>query len=145
MDEWFTHTLRLPEGSMFPAVAVKLARGDAEDAVALWEVWRAYVQTTPGMIADARARVFAGMLRRGVETLACTAYADVAWAAAWRGTPDAVPEFVWDLLVSETPLTASAIRARAAQPGMPLIVARVQGNGERLPLAARGPFLLSSE
>jgi len=141
--DWFEQTLRLPERAMLPAVATKLARGDADDAVALWEAWRAYVAETPGMLADERAHALAATLRRSVETLACTAYADVAWAAQWRGAPDAVPDLAWDLLVSDAPLTASALRSRAGTPGMPLVVSRVQAGGKRLPNAERGPFVLA--
>jgi len=140
--DWFRQTLRLPERAMLPAVAVQLARGDAEDAVALWGAWRAYVGETPGVLADAHAHALAAILRRGVENLACAIYTDVAWAAQWRGATDAVPDLAWDLLVSDTPLTASALRPRVSEPGMPLVVSRVQAGGKRLPDAERGPFVL---
>ncbi len=144
VTEWFGQTLRLPERAMLPAIATKLARGDADDAVDLWGAWRAYVGETPGVLADPRAHAFAATLRRPVETLACTAYADVAWVASWRGVPDAVPDLAWELLVSNTPLTASTLRPRVGEPGMPLVVSRVQAGGKRLPGAERGPFILSA-
>lgn len=150
-NDWFAQTLQLPEQALLSAVAVKLARGregvdaDADtdnDAVAAWMAWRVYVQETPGALADVRAHRFARILRRVVETLACGAYTDVVWVAAWRGASDTVPDLAWDLLVSDTLLTESAIRPHAMQPGMPLVITRVQANGERLPLAARGPFVV---
>jgi len=150
-NDWFAQTLQLPEQALLSAVAVKLARSrgredvdaDADnDAVAVWIAWRAYVQETPGALADMRVHRFARTLRQVVETLACNTYTNVAWVAAWRGASDTVPDLAWDLLVSDTPLTESAIRPRAMQPGMPLVITRVQANGERLPLAARGPFVV---
>ena len=150
-NDWFAQTLQLPEQALLSAVVVKLARSrgredadaDADnDAVAVWVAWRAYVQETPGALADMRVHRFARTLRRVVETLACNAYTNVAWVAAWHGASDTVPDLAWDLLVSDTPLTESAIRPRAMQPGMPLVITRVQANGERLPLAARGPFVV---
>ncbi len=42
---WFAHTLELPGPAMLPAVAVPLARMDADEAAELWEAWREYAPT----------------------------------------------------------------------------------------------------
>src|SRR4051812_41542046 len=75
---WFAHTLELPGPAMLPAVAVPLARMTPDEAVEIWEAWRAYAPTAR---AAERAETFASILRRGVETVVCTAYPDVAWVA----------------------------------------------------------------
>lgn len=141
---WFTHTLQLPGAAMLPAIAVPLARMDADEAAALWEAWREYV---PTVRASERATRFAAVLRRGVETAVCTTYPDVAWVAVGEGEPEAVPESGWHLLLHDTPLTADTIRLLLPAGGsplgsMPVIVHLVQRRGERVPRAERGPFRL---
>ncbi len=126
---------------MLPAIAVPLARMDADEAAALWEAWREYAPTAP---AAERAAHFASILRRGVETAVCTTYANVAWVAAGEGDPEHVPESAWDLLLNETPLTASIIRLLVHAGERPVIVHMVQRGGERVPKDERGPFRLPS-
>jgi hypothetical protein len=137
--DWFTHTLQLPEAAMLPAVGIRLARMDADEIAALWEAWRAYA---PTVRHSERAATFAAMLRRGVETAVCAHYPNVAWVAVGTTEADAVPESVWELLLNETPLTASLIRLFVHAGDKPVLVHMVQRRGERVPQAERGPFRL---
>ncbi len=137
--DWFAHMLALPEAAMLSAVGVRLARLDAEGAVALWEAWRAYF---PGVRHVAQAAKFATMLRRGVEAAICAAYPEVAWVAVGESDADAVPESGWDLLPSETPLTASVIRFFVRAEAQAVLVRFVQRRGTRVPRDERGPFRL---
>jgi len=136
---WFAHTLELPAPAMLPAVAVPLARMDADEAAALWEAWRDYA---PGARAPEKAVRFASILRRGVETAVCTIYPNVAWVAVGEDEPEGVPESVWELLLNETPLTASIIRLLVHAGDASVIVHLVQRRGERVPKDERGPFRL---
>jgi hypothetical protein len=136
---WFTHTLQLPGPAMLPAIAVPLARMAPDEAAALWEAWRGY---TPGGRAVEQAARFASILRRGVETAVCTAYPDVAWVAVGEDEPDGVPESAWELLLNDTPLTASIIRLLVHAGDAPVIVHLIQRRGERVPKDERGPFRL---
>ena len=122
-----------------PAVAVPLARMDPDDAAALWEAWREYA---PGVRVVEQAARFAAVLRRGVETAVCTTYAEVAWVAVGEDEPDGVPESAWELLLNDTPLTASIIRLLVHAGDAPVIVHLIQQRGERVPKAERGPFRL---
>jgi hypothetical protein len=124
---------------MLPAVAVPLARMDADEAAALWDAWRDYA---PAARAPEKAARFASILRRGVETAVCTIYPNVAWVAVGEDEPDGVPESVWELLLNETPLTASIIRLLVRAGDAPVIVHLVQRRGERVPKDERGPFRL---
>ncbi len=135
---WFTSTLQLPQPAMLPAIAVPLARMDADEAAALWDAWRDYVPTARG---SERAAAFASILRRGVETAVCTTYPNVAWVAVGAYELDAVPESAWELLLNETPLTASVIRL-LIHAREHVIVHMLQRRGERVPKDERGPFLL---
>ena len=137
--EWFAHTLDLPEMAMLPAVGIRLARMDADEAAALWEAWRAYAPTVRHI---ERAATFATMLRRGVETAVCAVYPNVAWVAIGETEADTVPASGWDLLLNETPLTASLIRLFVHAGTEPVLVHMVQRRGERVPQAERGPFRL---
>lgn len=137
--DWFARTLALPEAAMLPAVGVRLARLDTEQAIIVWAAWRAYY---PSVRHVARAATFAAMLRRGVETVVCAAYPEVAWVAVGETDADAVPESGWDLLPSETPLTASLIRLFVHAGEQPILVHLVQRRGERVPHDERGPFRL---
>jgi hypothetical protein len=136
---WFVHTLELPGAAMLPAVAVPLARMDADEAAELWEAWREYA---PIARVPEKAVRFASILRRGVETAVCTTYANVAWVAVGEDEPDGVPESVWELLLNETPLTATIIRLLVHAGEAPVIVHMVQRHGERVPKDERGPFRL---
>jgi hypothetical protein len=137
--DWFAHTLQLPDMAMLPAVGVRLARMDADEAAALWDAWREYA---PSVRHLERAAGFAAMLRRGVETAICAVYPNVAWVAVGATVADDVPASDWDLLVNETPLTASLIRLFVHAGDQPVLVHLVQRRGERVPLAERGPFRL---
>ena len=137
--DWFAHTLQLPEMAMLPAVGVRLARMDADEAAALWDAWREYA---PSVRHLERAASFAAMLRRGVETAICAVYPNVAWVAVGAAVADDVPASDWDLLVNETPLTASLIRLFVHAGDQPVLVHLVQRRGERVPQAERGPFRL---
>lgn len=139
---WFAHTLALPQVAMQPAVAVKLARADADDAVALWEAWREYA---PEAHTSACAPTFAAMLRRGVETMACIAYPQIAWVYTGPLPAEHIADSDWELLVGEMPLTASAVRLLAGAPHARIVVAHVQRDGERVPRDARGPFVLAGD
>ncbi len=136
---WFANTLQLPGAAMLPAVARPLARMDADEAAALWEVWREYA---PGVYAVERAAQFAAVLRRGVETAICTTYPEVAWVAVGENEPDGVPESAWELLLNDTPLTASVIRLLVHAGDAPVVVHVIQRRGERVPKDERGPFRL---
>lgn len=136
---WFTRTLELPAPAMLPAVAVPLARMDADEAAEIWAAWREYAPTAR---STEKAAKFAAILRRGVETAVCTTYPDVAWVAVGEDEPDGVPENVWELLLNETPLTASLIRLLVHAGAAPVIVHMVQRRGERVPKDERGPFRL---
>jgi hypothetical protein len=136
---WFAHTLELPAPAMLPAVAVPLARMDADEAAELWAAWREYA---PNARDPVKAVRLASILRRGVETAVCTTYANVAWDAVGVDEPDGVPESVWELLLNETPLTASIIRLLVHAGEAPVIVHKVQRRGERVPKDERGPFRL---
>ena len=136
---WFAHTLQLPAAAMLPAVAVPLARMDADEAAALWEAWRDFA---PTVRASEHAAQFASILRRGVETAICAAYPEVAWVAVGEGDPERVPESAWHLIVNETPLTASVLRILVHAGEAPVIVWPVQRRGERVPREERGPFRL---
>lgn len=124
---------------MLPAVAVPLARMDPHEAAGIWAVWREYA---PGARDLEKATKFASILRRGVETAVCTTYANVAWVAVGEDEPDGVPESVWELLLNETPLTASIIRLLVHAGEAPVVVHLVQRRGERVPKDERGPFRL---
>ncbi|MGI8856317.1 MAG: hypothetical protein ACR2JW_11245 [Thermomicrobiales bacterium] len=137
--DWFVETLELPGPAMLPAIAVPLARMDADEAAELWEAWREYV---PAARSPEKATRFASILRRGVETAVCTDYANVAWVAVGEDEPDGVPESVWELVLNETPLTASVIRMLVHAGEAPVIVHMVQRRGERVPKDERGPFRL---
>lgn len=136
---WFTHTLALPAAAILPAAAVPLARMDADEAAELWATWREYA---PSARDPEKAAKFASVLRRGVETAVCTIYPDVAWVAVGEDEPDGVPESAWELLLNETPLTASLIRLLVHAGEAPVIVHMVQRRGERVPKDERGPFRL---
>ncbi|MDQ6905690.1 MAG: hypothetical protein M3176_02575 [Chloroflexota bacterium] len=136
---WFTNTIQLPGTAMLPAVAAPLARMDADEAAALWEAWREYA---PGVYAVERAAQFAAVLRRGVETAVCTVYPEVAWVAVGEDEPEGVPESAWELLLNDTPLTASVIRLLVHAGDVPVIVHLIQRRGERVPKDERGPFRL---
>ncbi|MGI8691217.1 MAG: hypothetical protein ACR2M3_21770 [Thermomicrobiales bacterium] len=136
---WFTQTLRLPGAAMLPAIAVPLARMEPDEAAALWVAWREY---TSGVDAVEQAARFASILRRGVETAVCTAYPDVAWVAVGDDEPDGVPESAWELLLNDTPLTASIIRLLVHADDAPVVVHLIQRRGERVPKDERGPFRL---
>jgi len=136
---WFTQTLGLPGAAMLPAIAVPLARMDADEAAVLWEAWREYA---PDVYAVERAAQFAAVLRRGVETAVCTAYPEVAWVAVGEDEPDGVPESAWELLLNDTPLTASIIRLLVHAGDAPVVVHLIQRRGERVPKSERGPFWL---
>ena len=138
-DAWFADMLQLPAAAMLPAVAVSIARMDADAVAAVWEAWREY---SPTAGASEQAATFAAVLRRGVETVVCTAYPNVAWVAVGMGKPDAVPDGAWELLLNETPLTASLIRLFVHAGTQPVIVHLVQRRGERVPKEERGPFRL---
>jgi hypothetical protein len=137
--DWFAHTLRLPEAALLPAVGIRLARMEAEEIAALWEAWQEYASTVRHI---ERAAAFAALLRRGVETAVCAHYPNVAWVAVGATEADAVPESAWELLLNETPLTASLIRLFVHAGDAPVLVQMVQRRGERVPHAARGPFRL---
>jgi hypothetical protein len=137
---WFAHTLAMPGAAMLPAIAVPLARMDADEAAALWEAWREYA---PRAGTVERAARFASILRRGVETAVCTTYPDVAWVAVGEDDPENVPESAWDLILNETPLTASVIRLLVHAGERPVVVHMVQRRGERVPRNERGPFRLT--
>ncbi len=135
---WFTYTLALPDAAMYPAVAVKLARLNPDDAEALWQSWRHYAPTAPD---PARAATFAAGLRRGVERVACAGAPHLAWVSV--GPPrDAIPDSAWVLLTSGVPLSASLVRLLAGAGSEPVTVIAVQRGGERVPQDERGPFLL---
>ncbi len=136
---WFAQTLQLPGATMLPAIAAPLARMEPDEAATLWAAWREYA---PGVYAVERAARFASILRRGVETAVCTAYSDVAWVAVGEDEPDGVPESAWELLLNDTPLTASIIRLLVHADDAPVIVHLIQRRGERVPKAERGPFRL---
>ncbi len=136
---WFANTLQLPGEAMLPAVATPLARMDADEAAALWEVWREYA---PGVYAVERAAQFAAVLRRGVERAVCAVYLEVAWVAVGENEPDGVPESAWELLLNDTPLTASVIRLLVHAGDAPVVVHVIQRRGERVPKDERGPFRL---
>jgi len=136
---WFTNTLQLPGAAMLSAVAAPLARMDADEAAALWEAWREYA---PGVYAVERAAQFAAILRRGVETAVCTVYPEVAWVAVGEDEPEGVPESAWELLLNDTPLTASVIRLLVHAGDAPVVVHSIQRRGERVPKPERGPFRL---
>jgi len=136
---WFTQTLQLPGAAMLPAIAVPLARMEPDEAAALWAAWREYA---PGVYAVERAARFASILRRGVETAVCTAYPDIAWVAVGEDEPDDVPESAWELLLNDTPFTASIIRLLVHADDAPVIVYLIQRRGERVPKDERGPFRL---
>lgn len=136
---WFAQTLELPAPAMLPAVAVPLAQMDADEAAELWAAWREYA---PSARDPEKAAKFASIVRRGVETAVCTIYPDVAWVAVGEDEPEGVPESVWELLLDETPLTASLIRLRVHAGDAPVIVHMVQRRGERVPKDERGPFRL---
>lgn len=142
--DWFSRTLTLPDAGQFPAIATRLARGDADEARALWDAWRHYVRTIPPLPDDARVAVFAAHLRRGVEKALCITYPHVAWVARWGGDPTTVPHLIWELLADDAPLTGSAVRLSAGQPGQSLVIERVQAGGTRLSPEARGPFTLTA-
>ena len=137
--DWFAHTLQLPEMAMLPAVGIRLTRMEADGAAALWEAWRDYAPTVLHM---ERAATFAAMLRRGVETAVCAVYPNVAWVAIGATETWDVPDSGWDLLLNETPLTASLIRLFVHAGDEPVLVRMVQRRGERVPQAERGPFWL---
>ncbi len=137
--DWFAHTLQLPEAAMLPAVGIRLARMDAEEIAVLWEAWQAYAPTVRHV---ERAATFAAVLRRGVETAVCAVYPNVAWVAVGATTAEEVSESGWELLLNETPLTASLIRLFARAGDRPVLVRMVQRRGERVPQAERGPFRL---
>lgn len=137
--DWFVHSLELPEVAMLSAVGIRLARMDAEEIAALWEAWRAYAPTVRHI---ERAATFATLLRRGIETAVCMHYPNVAWVAVGATEAEDVPESGWELLLNETPLTASLIRLFVHAGSEPVLVYLVQRRGERVPLAERGPFQL---
>jgi hypothetical protein len=137
--DWFAHTLELPEVAMLPAVGIRLARMEADEIVALWEAWQVYAPTVRHI---ERTAIFAATLRRGVETAVRGVYPNVAWVAVGATEAEAVPESGWDLLVNETPLTASLIRLFVHAGTQPVLVLMVQRRGERVPQAERGPFRL---
>ena len=135
---WFAQTLQLPAPAMLPAVAVPLARMTPDEAVEIWTAWREYA---PSARSAEKAEAFASVLRRGVETVVCTAFPDVAWVAV--GEQDGrVPESAWHLLVNDAPLTASMIRILVHAGDQAVLVHAVQRRGERVPRDERGPFLL---
>jgi hypothetical protein len=137
--DWFAHTLQLPEMAMLPAVGIRLARMDADEIAALWQAWRDYA---PSVRHVERAATFAAVLRRGVETAVCAVYPNVAWVAVGATAASDVPESGWELLLNETPLTASLIRLFVHAGSEPVLVHMVQRRGERVPQAERGPFRL---
>jgi hypothetical protein len=137
--DWFAHTLQLPRVAMLPAVGIQLARLDADEAAALWESWRAWAPTVRHV---ERAATFAAILRRGVETAVCAVYPNVAWVAVGATEAEDVPEDGWELLLNETPLTASLIRLFIHVGNERVLVHMVQRRGERVPQAERGPFRL---
>lgn len=142
--DWFVHALALPEAAQFSAIVTRLARLarlDADGAVALWEAWREYVAETLGPPEDAHPDAFALHLRRGVERAASADYPHVAWVAAGERDPARVSPSAWRLLADDVPLTEATIRVWANQPGIPLVVERVRAGGAILPTAARGPFI----
>lgn len=137
--DWFAHSLLLPDVAMLPAVGIRLARMETDEIAALWEAWRAYA---PTVRHSERATTFASVLRRGVETAVCAVYPNVAWVAVGATEVDAIPESGWELLLNETPLTASLIRLFVHAGDAPVLVSIVQRRGERVPQVERGPFRL---
>ncbi len=124
---------------MLPAVAVPLAQMTPDEAVEIWAAWRDYA---PSARSAEKAEAFASVLRRGVETVVCTAFPDVAWVAVGEEPGGRVPESAWHLLVNDAPLTASMIRILVHAGDQTVLVHAVQRRGERVPRDERGPFLL---